>query len=108
MTLRSREFRAIFFDLDGTLVDIHGPLYNATRSAIDSLGAGPPLTPERYRESLARGDLWLGVPEHLQRDYMQLAFSYFLAEIDRTERLEVLPQAGETLAELKRRGYATA
>jgi phosphoglycolate phosphatase len=105
--IRSREFRAIFFDLDGTLVDIHGPLYNATRSAIDSLGAGPPLTRDRYRESLARGDLWLGVPEHLRRDYMQLAFAYFLSEIDRTERLEVLPGVAETLAELKRRGYAT-
>ncbi len=108
MSARTREFRAIFFDLDGTLVDIHGPLYNATRSAIDSLGVSPPLSRERYHESLAQGDLWLGVPEHLRRDYMQLAFAYFLAEIDRTERLEVLPQVAETLAELKRREYATA
>ena len=107
MTRRAREFRAVFFDLDGTLVDIHGPLYNAARGAIDSLGIEPPLTRERYRESLARGDLWLGVPEHLRRDYMQLALAYFLAEIDRTERLEVLPHVGETLAELKRRDYAT-
>lgn len=108
MTWRARKFRAIFFDLDGTLVDIHGPLYNAAKGAIDALGVAPPLTRERYRESLARDDLWLGVPDHLRRDYMQLALAYFLAEIDRTERLEVLPHVGEALAELKRRGYATA
>jgi hypothetical protein len=29
-----REFKAIFFDLDGTLVDIHGPLYIAARNAL--------------------------------------------------------------------------
>ncbi|SRR5579875_3843992 len=108
MNRRVREFRAIFFDLDGTLVDIHGPLYNATRSAMDSLGVRPSLSREHYHESLARGDLWLGVPGHLRRDYMQLAFAYFLAEIDRTERLEVLPHVAETLAELKRRDYITA
>jgi phosphoglycolate phosphatase-like HAD superfamily hydrolase len=107
VTWRAREFRAIFFDLDGTLVDIHGPLYNAAKGAIDALGVAPPLTRERYHESLARDELWLGVPEHLRRDYMQLALAYFLAEIDRTERLEVLPHVGETLAELKRRDYAT-
>jgi phosphoglycolate phosphatase-like HAD superfamily hydrolase len=107
MSWRAREFQAIFFDLDGTLVDIHGPLYNAARGAIDALGVVPPLTRERYHESMARDDPWLGVPEPLRRDYVQLALAYFLAEIDRTERLEVLPHVGETLAELKRRGYAT-
>jgi phosphoglycolate phosphatase len=107
MTWRGREFRAVFFDLDGTLVDIHGPLYNAAKKASDSLGVAPALTHARYHESIARDDLWLDVPEPLRRDYMQLALAYFLAEIDGTERLEVLPQAGETLAELKRRGYAT-
>jgi hypothetical protein len=34
----AREFKAIFFDLDGTLVDIHGPLYIAARNALDQLG----------------------------------------------------------------------
>ncbi|MGH7863969.1 MAG: HAD family hydrolase [Candidatus Binataceae bacterium] len=102
-----REFKAVFFDLDGTLVDIHGPLYIAARHALSELGHGPPLTPERYRQALARDDVWLGVPEHLRPEYAKLAFAYFQAEIDRTERLEVLPHVAETLAELKRRGYAT-
>jgi phosphoglycolate phosphatase-like HAD superfamily hydrolase len=102
-----REFKAVFFDLDGTLVDLHGPLYNAARNAIDQLGHRPPLTPESYREALARDDLYLGLPDHLRPQYLQLAFAYFVTEIDRTERLEVLPQVHETLAELKRRGYAT-
>ena len=103
----AREFKAVFFDLDGTLVDIHGPLYSAARHALSELGHGPPLTPERYKQALARDDVWLGVPEHLRPEYAKLAFAYFQAEIDRTERLEVLPHVPETLAELKRRGYAT-
>ncbi|MGH7934210.1 MAG: HAD family hydrolase [Candidatus Binataceae bacterium] len=103
-----REFKAVFFDLDGTLVDIHGPLYIAARNALDRLGVAPPLTRERYREAIERDDVWLGVPEHRRPEYMQLAFAYFLAELDRTERLEVLPHVHETLGELKRRGYAMA
>jgi phosphoglycolate phosphatase-like HAD superfamily hydrolase len=103
-----RSFKAVFFDLDGTLVDIHGPLYIASRNALDHLGQRPSLTPERYRESIARDDMYHGLPEHLRPQYLQLAFAYFVTELDRTERLEVLPHVHETLAELKRRGYATA
>ena len=103
-----RSFKAIFFDLDGTLVDIHGPLYIAARNALDHLGQHPPLTRERYRELLARDDMYLGLVEHLRPQYLQLAFAYFVTELDRTERLEVLPHVHETLSELKRRGYATA
>ncbi len=102
-----RQFKAIFFDLDGTLVDIHGPLYSAAKNALDELGHKPPLTQERYREALARDDVWLGVPAHIRPEYVKLAWAYFMAEIDKTERLEVLPHVSETLAELKRRGYET-
>src|SRR5216683_1202335 len=102
-----REFKAVFFDLDGTLVDIHGPLYIAAKNAIDELGHEPSLTPARFREALSADDVWLGVPEHLRPEYAKLAYAYFLAEIDKTERLEVLPHVQDTLAELKRRGYAT-
>ena len=100
-----REFKAIFFDLDGTLVDIHGPLYIAARNALDELGQQPPLTRERYLEAIAREDPWLGVPEPMRSDYLKLAFAYLITELDRTERLEILPHVQETLAELKRRGY---
>jgi HAD superfamily hydrolase (TIGR01509 family) len=100
-----REFKAIFFDLDGTLVDIHGPLYIAARNALDQLGQHP-LTHKRYLESLAADDPWLGVPETMRPDYLKLAYAYLMTELDRTERLEILPHVHETLAELKRRGYA--
>jgi phosphoglycolate phosphatase-like HAD superfamily hydrolase len=100
-----REFKAIFFDLDGTLVDIHGPLYIAARKALHDLGQRPPLTRERYLEAIASEDPWLGVPEPMRSDYVQLAFAYLITELDRTERLEILPHVHETLAELKRRGY---
>jgi HAD superfamily hydrolase (TIGR01509 family) len=106
--LAAREFRAVFFDLDGTLVDIHGPLYIAARSALRDIGTHNEFTPEQYREALGRNDVWLGVPENRRPEYLKLAFAYFMTEIDKTERLEVLPHVAETLAELKRRGYATA
>jgi N-acetyl-D-muramate 6-phosphate phosphatase len=102
-----RKFRAVFFDLDGTLVDIHGPLYIAARKALADLGQRPPLTRERYRQAVSQSDPWLGIPQDLRDDFAQLAFAYFVAETDSTERLEVLPHVAETLAELKRRGYAT-
>ncbi len=104
----SREFKAIFFDLDGTLVDIHGPLYIAARSALDELGHSPPLTRERYKQAMEQNDMWLGIPEHMRPQYAQLAWAYFMTEVDRTERLEVLPHVSETLAELKRRDYTMA
>lgn len=106
--MSAQKFKAIFFDLDGTLVDIHGPLYIAARNTLRDLGHQPELTRERYQEALRNSDLWLGVPENKRPEYMKLAFAYFMTEIDQTERLELLPHAVETLAELKRRGYATA
>ncbi|MGC1677156.1 MAG: HAD family hydrolase [Candidatus Binataceae bacterium] len=106
--MSAQKFKAIFFDLDGTLVDIHGPLYIAARNTLRDFGHQPELTRERYQEALRNSDLWLGVPENKRPEYMKLAFAYFMTEIDQTERLELLPHAVETLAELKRRGYATA
>ena len=106
--MQSREFKAVFFDLDGTLVDIHGPLYIAVRSALRDIGHDSNLTQERFRDALKSDDVWLGVPEPQRPEYTKLAFAYFMTEVDRTERLEVLPHVPETLAELKRRGYSTA
>ncbi len=105
--MSKREFKAIYFDLDGTLVDIHGPLYLAAKRALDDLGQTPPLTRERYWQAVAEDDRMLGVPEHLRRDFTKLAFAYFMTEVDATERMEILPRVPETLAELKRCGYAT-
>jgi phosphoglycolate phosphatase-like HAD superfamily hydrolase len=102
------EFKAIFFDLDGTLVDIHGPLYVAARRALEALGHKPMLTRERYEAAVAGQDLWFGVPDEIRADYVKLAFMYLVAELDQTERLEVLPHVRETLSILKERDYATA
>ena len=104
----AREFKAVFFDLDGTLVDIHGPLYVASRNALRDIGYDPDLSRERFRAALARDDPYVGLPDHQRPDYFKLAFAYLVAELDRTERLEVLPHVHETLVGLKQRGYATA
>jgi phosphoglycolate phosphatase-like HAD superfamily hydrolase len=106
--LSKLEFKAVFFDLDGTLVDIHGPLYLAAKKALDNLGHAPSLTRERYWQAVERDDRMLGVPEHRQRDFAKLAFAYFMTEVDSSERMEILPHVPEVLAELKRLGYATA
>ncbi len=104
----SGRFKAVFFDLDGTIVDIHGPLFTAARAALDQMGHTPPLTPERYREAIERGDFYLGLPEHLRDAYVRIAYPNLVLEVDRIERPAVLAHVPETLAELKRRDYATA
>jgi phosphoglycolate phosphatase len=106
--LDSIRVKAVFFDLDGTLVDIHGPLYTAAKKALDDLGHTPPLSRERYWQAVAADDRMLGVPEPMQRDFAKLAFAYFMTEVDTAERMEILPHVTEVLADLKRRGYATA
>ncbi len=106
--LSKRDFKAIFFDLDGTLVDIHGPLYIAARNTLRDFGQEPELTRERYDLALATGELWLGIPDDKRPEYMKRAFAHFMAVIARNGRLELLPHVPEALAEIKRRGYATA
>jgi phosphoglycolate phosphatase-like HAD superfamily hydrolase len=89
------------------LVDIHGPLYAASCNAMRKLGHDE-LSRERFRESLAGDDPWRSLAARHRPEYVRLLFAYLLAELDSTERLEVLPHVPETLAGLKRRGYATA
>lgn len=105
--LAPRRFKAVLFDLDGTLVDIHGPLYIASRRALSELGQEPELTREAYHAAIKSEEPFLGIPEDIRTEYVKLAFAYFMAEVDRTERLEVLPHVSETLIELKRRDYVT-
>jgi phosphoglycolate phosphatase len=101
-------FKAVFFDLDGTLVDIHRPLYAAARAAMAEIGHTPELTPDRYCALLAANDVWLGIPDSIRDEYTRRAFEHFHVQLGSAEQMEVLPHVETTLVELKRRGYATA
>ncbi len=101
-------FKAVFFDLDGTIVDIHGPLFTAARAALEQIGHEPPLTRERYRDAIASGDFYLGLPDDRRDAYLRLAYLNLALEVERIEEPAVLAHVPETLAELKRRAYATA
>jgi beta-phosphoglucomutase-like phosphatase (HAD superfamily) len=48
------EFKAIFFDLDGTVVDFPGPLYIVARNALDQLAAATVPAPTLL-EAIAGG-----------------------------------------------------
>lgn len=104
----ANRFKAVFFDLDGTIVDIHGPLFNAARATLEQIGHTPPLTRERYRDAIANGDFYLGLPDDQRDAYMRLAYLNLLLEVERIDTPAVLAHVPETLAELKRRDYATA
>lgn len=101
-------FKAVFFDLDGTLVDLHGPLYVASCRALRKLGHNADLSLEQFHASLGGDDPWRSLAAQYQPEYLKLVFAYLIAELDSTERLEVLPHVADTLAGLKHRGYATA
>ena len=66
------------------------------------------MTRERYHQALESDDPYLGLPEDKRAEYTKLAFAYFLAEIDRTERLGFCPTCRRRWPNSKRRGYATA
>jgi phosphoglycolate phosphatase-like HAD superfamily hydrolase len=104
--MKARKFKAVFFDLDGTLIDIRGPLYASVCYAFAQMGNQQELTRERYYELLLREGLSLGVPEESRRWYAKLTLSHFLAQTAATP-FEVLPGVPEALAELKRRDYTT-
>jgi phosphoglycolate phosphatase-like HAD superfamily hydrolase len=101
------QFKAVFFDLDGTLVDLHGPLYVASCRALRKLGRDD-LSREGFRASLDSDDPWRSLAAQYEPEYLKLVFAYLIAELDSSERLEVLPHVHDTLAGLKHRGYATA
>jgi phosphoglycolate phosphatase-like HAD superfamily hydrolase len=104
--MSAKRFKAIFFDLDGTLIDIRGPLYASVRYAFDCMGAEPALTRERYEELLLREGLSLGVAESQRRQYAKLVLSHFMAQAQDAQ-FEILPEVPEALTELKRRNYTT-
>jgi len=104
--MSKRRLHAIFFDLDGTLIDIREPLYASARYALARMGNQPALTRERYYELLLKEGLSLGMPEPLRHQYAKLALSHFVAQT-MTEQFQLLPGVAQPLAELKRRNYTT-
>jgi FMN phosphatase YigB (HAD superfamily) len=70
-----RTFKAIFFDLDGTLAGIRGPLYIARATPSMRAWSESAAHPRRYWAALARDDLCPSVHDHLRSRYLPLALA---------------------------------
>lgn len=105
-------YKAVLFDLDGTLLNTLGDLHSAVNFALEKNGY-PPRTLAQVRAFVGNGAKKLierALPEGATEEEVALCFADFTAEYDRHINVLTRPYNGVTdvLRELKARGVRVA
>lgn len=110
--MKEQKFRAAVFDLDGTLLDTLYDLGACANVALQSFGF-PEHTLEEYRGFIGNGIPKLiaravpqGTAEEKTRQVLDFYLSYYPEHC--AEHTQFFPGVPETIAALKKRGYALA
>lgn len=101
-------WRALLFDLDGTLIDHFRAIYRAYRYAAEQLGE-PPVSYEKVRRTVG-GSVPVTMRRLLGRDDVDEALVLFRDYFPRImlEEVDPLPGAAWLVTALRDRGYRTA
>lgn len=103
-----RSFKAVLFDLDGTLIDHFRVIYRCYAYALKHLGLEP-VSYEKVRASVG-GSIVITFGKLIPQEQVEAAVALFREEFDRIwhEEIEVLPGATWILDALHNRGLKMA
>jgi phosphoglycolate phosphatase len=97
-------YKAVLFDLDGTLIDQFRVIYRCYQYALDKLGLEP-VTYEKVRSSVG-GSISITFGKLIPQEYVEEAVEHFREKFDQCwhEDTDILPGAEWLLKELHERG----
>ncbi len=100
----AQSYRAVLFDLDGTLIDHFRIIYRCYQYALAKLGLEP-VTYEKVRASVG-GSIVITFGKLIPQEHVEQAVLYFREEFDRIwhEDIEILPGAEWILKGLHEKG----
>lgn len=100
----SKSYKAVLFDLDGTLIDQFRVIYRGYQYALQKLSLAP-VTYEKVRASVG-GSIHITFGKLIPQEYVEEAVGHFREEFDRIwhEDTDILPGAEWILQELNERG----
>ena len=103
----SHPYKAVLFDLDGTLIDQFGVIYRGYQYALSKLGLEP-VTYGKVRASVG-GSIAITFGKLIPQEYIEEAVQHFREEFDRTwqDDTTILPGAIWLLQELHSSGIRT-
>lgn len=102
--MNSDNYKAVLFDLDGTLIDHFRVIYRCYQYALEHLGL-PPVSYEKVKASVG-GSIVITFGKLIPQDRVDEAVVHFREEFDRIwhDDIEILPGAEWLLKELHARG----
>ena len=103
-SLNSQNYRAVLFDLDGTLIDHFRVIYRCYQYALEHLGL-PPVSYGKVKSSVG-GSIVITFGKLIPQERVAEAVVHFREEFDRIwhDDIEILPGADWLLKELHDRG----